>query len=74
MLSFRQNKQNRHRSSIWCHIAALLFSFFMVFGRSFERTDSWSLVMDGGPNQLYSLASGFTKTLTFLTNTLLKAR
>ena len=52
-------------SKVWCGIPAALFAFFMVFGRSFEKTDSWDLVFGSMPDFLLSLAQGIGWFLAF---------
>ncbi len=42
----------------WRRAAAVLFAFFMVFGRSFEQTDSWNLVFGSAFDLLLALVQG----------------
>ena len=60
------NKQAGRFSSLWCHAAAILFALFMVFGRSFEKRDSWELVLEDGTTMLLSLVQGICWYLAFL--------
>ncbi len=53
-------------SRILCHFTALLFSFFMVFGRSFALTDSWDLVFGSLADGIFSLIQGLFWYLLFL--------
>lgn len=59
----RTDKQ--HFQNLWCHAAALIFALFMVFGRSFEKTDSWSLVLGSAADLLLSLVQGICWYLVF---------
>lgn len=66
LMSGRKKEENRPCvSDLWNHLTALLFSFFMVFGRSFEKTDSWELVFGNKGNFLLSLVQGIGWYLVF---------
>ncbi len=62
----KREKEGRYFfSDLWNHLTALLFAFFMVFGRSFEKTDSWDLVFGSTANLLLSLVQGVVWYLIF---------
>lgn len=62
----KKTERKNRVSYFWCHAGALLFACFMVFGRSFEKTDSWELVLGGTPEILLSLLQGIGWYLAFL--------
>lgn len=59
------NKRAGRFANLWCHAGAVLFAVFMVFGRSFEKRDSWELVMGSGTTMLLSLVQGICWYLAF---------
>lgn len=48
-----QQTSGRQTGKVWCHLGAILFAFFVVFGRSFYLSNSWALVL-GSTSQLIS--------------------
>ncbi len=76
MLSFQKSRQTdkdqaapctdkQRFQNFWCHAAALIFALFMVFGRSFEKTDSWGLIIGSATDCLLSLVQGVCWYLVF---------
>ena len=44
LLSYLRREETENRTSLFVILTALLLAFFVVFGISFEKTNSWSLV------------------------------